>query len=81
VRQGARVADGARVVYTPADGKVLLTGPEVVLKDPDRTARGRSVTFHLGDDLILIDGREETRTETIFQGRPPAASPAPTKTP
>lgn len=81
VRQGARVADGARVVYTPADGKVLLTGPEVVLKDPDRTARGRSVTFHLGDDLILIDGREETRTETIFQARPPAASPVPTKTP
>lgn len=82
VRQGQRVADGARVVYTPADGKVLLTGPEVVLKDPDRTARGRSVTFHVGDDLILIDGREETRTETVFSGRTaPPPAPTPTRSP
>jgi hypothetical protein len=32
---------------------------------------GRSLTFHVGDDRILVDGREEVRTESIFKRTPP----------
>lgn len=71
VRQGNRTAAGTRVTYNPSSQSMVLVGEKVVLRDPGREVSGRSLTFHLGDDRILIDGREEGRVETVFPKRPP----------
>lgn len=71
VRQGSRTATGARVTYTPSSQSMLLVGEKVVLREPGREVLGRSLTFHMGDDRILVDGREEERIETVFPKEPP----------
>ncbi len=70
VEQGIRKATGRRGVYTPADETMVLTGDNVVLVEADRQTRGRSLTFKVGDDTILVDGEEEGRTETILKQEP-----------
>ena len=67
VRQGARRATGARATYTPRTETMLLVGEKVVLKDPTQELEGRSLTFHVGDARILVDGREEVRTQLIIR--------------
>jgi hypothetical protein len=37
------------------------------LKDPKQQVEGRSLTFHVGDERILVDGREEIRTQMIIK--------------
>jgi LPS export ABC transporter protein LptC/lipopolysaccharide transport protein LptA len=70
VQQGARRASGARGTYVPRDETMVLVGPKVVLLDPQQRTEGRSLTFRAGDDAILVDGREEVRTESVFQRQP-----------
>ncbi len=70
VQQETRRATGQQAVYTPANETVVLTGDEVQAVDGLRTTRGRSLTFHVGDDTFLVDGREEGRTETILKKEP-----------
>ena len=36
---------------------------------PEQEIEGRSLTLHLGDDRILVDGQEQVRTQTIIRGR------------
>ena len=67
MQQGARRATGARGTYTPATETIVLVGEKVVLQDPTQQVEGRSLTFHVGDDRILVDGREEIRTQTIIR--------------
>jgi lipopolysaccharide export system protein LptA len=67
---GSRVATGSRATYTPKDGTIVVVGDKVELKDPSQKVQGRSLTFFVGDDRILIDGREEMRTETVFRRTP-----------
>jgi len=38
-----------------------------VLHDVDRRMEGRILTFQVGSDRIRLDGREEARTEAVFQ--------------
>jgi lipopolysaccharide export system protein LptA len=45
-------------------------GDNVVVKDPQQQTRGRSVTLHMDDDRILVEGEEQGRTETVFQNAP-----------
>jgi len=71
LRQGNRTAAGARVTYNPSSESMVLVGERVVLRDPGHEVSGRSLTFHLGDDRILIDGREEGRVETVLPTKPP----------
>jgi hypothetical protein len=33
--------------------------------------QGRSLTFHVGDERVLVDGREEVRTQMIIKQEPP----------
>ena len=70
VQQTTRRATGKLAVYTPSNETMLLTGDAVELVDGLRTTRGRSLTFHVGDDTILVDGRQEGRTETILKKEP-----------
>jgi LPS export ABC transporter protein LptC/lipopolysaccharide transport protein LptA len=71
VVQGDRKGVGARGTYTPETETFSLVGEKVTLNDPTRQVDGRSLTFHVGDDRILVDGREEVRTESIFKRTPP----------
>jgi lipopolysaccharide transport protein LptA/LPS export ABC transporter protein LptC len=71
VRQGARVATGERGTYTAKDETLVLVGEKVELKDVDRRIIGRILVFQVGSDRILVDGREETRTEAIFKRKEP----------
>lgn len=70
LRQGSRIANGERAVYTPADKTIVVTGRKVDLKDESQQVHGRTLTFYVGDDRILVDGREEARTETILRRKP-----------
>lgn len=70
VRQRERVATGTRLTYHPASQSMLLVG-EVVLKDAGREVHGKALTFHIGDDRILVDGREQGRIETVLPKEPP----------
>lgn len=67
VTQGNRKAKGSHGTYTPADEVMVLTGEKVVLQDPQQLIEGRSLTFHVGDDRILVDGQEQVRTQTIIR--------------
>jgi LPS export ABC transporter protein LptC/lipopolysaccharide transport protein LptA len=72
VRQGLRVATGRRGTYTPAREIMELVGDDVTLKDASQEVRrGRSVTFHVGDESVIIDGRDEIRPETKILRQPP----------
>ncbi len=71
VVQGARKGVGTRGTYTPDTETFSLVGEKVTLNDPTQQVEGRSLTFHVGDDRILVDGREEVRTESIFKQTPP----------
>jgi lipopolysaccharide export system protein LptA len=68
IRQGPRVANGQKATYWPATETVTIVGENVTLSDAEHKVQGaRSLTFHVRDDRILVDGREETRPETIFR--------------
>lgn len=69
VQQGSRRASGARGTYTPQTETMVLVGPKVVLKDPTQEIEGRSLTFHVGDERVLVDGQEQARTLTIIRNR------------
>jgi lipopolysaccharide transport protein LptA len=73
VQQGERTAEGRIGVYTPAEQTMVLEGERVVLTDPTQQVQGRSVTFEVGGDRILIEGQEQVRTQTVIrpQGPPP----------
>ena len=64
VKQGDRMATGRRGTYTPAEEVMELVGDNVTLKDPAHEVRGRSLTFHVGDESVVVDGHEEMRPET-----------------
>jgi LPS export ABC transporter protein LptC/lipopolysaccharide transport protein LptA len=75
VMQGERRASGTRATYTPGDETMVLVGDHVVLKDPSQEVEGRSLTFHVGDDRILVDGQRQVRTQTIIRPRKEPAIP------
>lgn len=65
VSQDALRARAERAVYTAADGKFVLSGGEPTVTDASgNSTSGRSLTFVLPDDTILIDSNEGSRTLT-----------------
>ncbi len=69
-----RQAKGEKLVYLPAEKSVSMSGKHVSFKDLEREMQGKSLTFFLGDDRIIVDGRERGRTETLIR---PKESPKP----
>ena len=67
VQQGDRRASGARGTYRPQSETMTLVGPKVVLKDPTQEVEGRTVTFHVNDDRVLVDGQEQVRTLSVIR--------------
>lgn len=66
IKAEERTAEGAHLLYTPGDGKVVMTGAPVKLEAQGRRIQGKSVTFFTSGDQIEVVG-EEGRTETVVQ--------------
>jgi len=65
VRQGDRRAMAEQAEYTAADGKFVLSGGQPTIADANSdTTTGRSLTFFVANDTILIDSQEGSRTLT-----------------
>lgn len=68
VRQGALHAAADTAVYTAGDGKFVLFGGKPTITDASgNSASGRSLTFFLPNDTILIDSEEGSRTLTKYR--------------
>jgi lipopolysaccharide transport protein LptA len=71
VTQDKRTATGTKATYTPAQDTMVITGDKVVLDDPgQQKVEGRSITFHMKSDRIVVDGQERRRTEMRLKGAP-----------
>jgi lipopolysaccharide export system protein LptA len=65
VRQGDRRGKAEQAEYTASDGKFVLSGGNPVITDASSdTTTGRSLTFFVANDTILIDSQEGSRTLT-----------------
>jgi lipopolysaccharide export system protein LptA len=65
VRQGDRRATAEQALYTAADGKFTLSGGQPTIIDASNdTTTGRSLTFFVANDTILIDSQDGSRTLT-----------------
>ena len=70
VQQATRRATGSKGTYTPSTETMVLVGDNVMLTDATGQVQGRSLTFHVGDERVLVDGREEVRTQMILKNDP-----------
>jgi lipopolysaccharide export system protein LptA len=69
---------GERLTYFAADERYVITGTAVApvcLVDPNRASTGRTLIYFRATDKILVDGNEESRTQTKSGGAC-ATSPA-----
>ena len=66
IKAEERTAEGTHLLYTPGDGKVVMTGAPVRLEAQGRRIQGKSVTFFTSGDQVEVVG-EEGRTETVLQ--------------
>jgi lipopolysaccharide export system protein LptA len=66
VTMGERKAKGRTVLYTPGNGKMLLSGQPVVYRDPSFAVQGLSLTLNTNDDRIVIDGKDAQRIRTTI---------------
>ena len=68
VRKGAVRATADRAVYTAAEEKFVLSGGKPTITDASgNSASGRSLTFFIPNDTILIDSQEGSRTLTKYR--------------
>jgi lipopolysaccharide export system protein LptA len=71
-------ASGDRLTYFAADERYVMTGSAVApvcVVDPNRASTGKTLVFYRSADKVLVDGNEETRTQTKSGGAC-ATSPA-----
>jgi len=61
-----RTAEGGHLLYTPTNGRVVMTGTPVKLESQGKRVQGKSVTFFTTGDQVEVVG-EEGRTETVLQ--------------
>lgn len=75
VEQGDRRATGRRGTYMPETETLVLVGEKVRFTDPSQEVEGRSLTFRVGDDRIVVDGQEQVRTQTIIKSHKEPSRP------
>ncbi len=63
-------AQGDHAIYLPKSGEVHVTGNKARMMDGDKLTEGKELTFFLSGDIIFIDGRELSRTKTIYTSKP-----------
>ncbi len=59
-----RTATGDRLTFFSKDDRYEMTGAPVKIVSECRETTGRALTFYRSADRILVDGKEERRTET-----------------
>jgi lipopolysaccharide export system protein LptA len=65
IQQSDRRATGEKLVYTPQDGRFVLTGGPPLITDPERGfIRGDSLTFYSRDDRVIVESEGAQRTVT-----------------
>ncbi len=63
-------AQGNDAKYLPESGKVHVTGDKARMQNGDKLTEGNELTFFLSGDTIFVDGRELSRTKTIYTSKP-----------
>jgi len=72
LRDQNRTTTGARLTYTTADQRYVVTGvPVKVLDECRRETIGSTLTYLKSAETITIDGNEQTRTQTKGSGQCP----------
>ena len=72
LRDQNRTTTGARLTYTTADQRYVVTGaPVKVVDECGRETSGRTLTYLKSAETITIDGNEQTRTQTKGSGQCP----------
>lgn len=65
LRSDTQKTKGARLFYFDADGRYLVDGmPVTIVDECGRETTGRTLTFYKSTDRIVVDGNEQTRTQT-----------------
>ena len=73
-----RRATGERLTYFSEDERYVMTGTAVApvcVVDPNRASTGTTLVFYRASDKVIVDGNEQTRTQTKSGGAC-ATSPA-----
>jgi LPS export ABC transporter protein LptC len=80
LRSEGRSSTGLHLVYHAADARYVMRGAPVrVLEQRPGECRetlGRTLTFFRSTDTILVDGNEESRTQSISGGKCPGPPPS-----
>ena len=66
-----RRANGERLTYFSEDERYVMTGTAVApvcVVDPNRATTGKTLVFYRASDKVIVDGNEETRTQTKSGG-------------
>ncbi|MEW6321762.1 MAG: LptA/OstA family protein [Acidobacteriota bacterium] len=71
VKIDTRTATGGRLTYFPEDERYVLEGSPVRLVEACRETAGRTLTFFKSSARLIVDGNEETRTESKGGGKCP----------
>ena len=64
---GVRVATGDRLTYFAEDERYVMSGiatMPVTIVEQCRETSGRTMTFFKSTERIIVDGREEVRTQS-----------------
>jgi lipopolysaccharide export system protein LptA len=64
LKSDGRTATGDRLTYSAADERYDMAGAPVKIVSECRETTGRTLRFYKSSDRILVDGKEERRTET-----------------
>jgi lipopolysaccharide transport protein LptA/LPS export ABC transporter protein LptC len=65
-----RTVTGARLSYSPAEEKYVVTGAPVRMIDVDcQEMSGKTLTFFKASDKVQVDGNDEVRTQTKGGGK------------
>lgn len=71
-----RTVTGARLTYSPADEKYVVTGAPVRMIDADcQETTGKTLTFWKASDRVQVDGNNTVRVLTKGGGKCPAVPP------
>jgi lipopolysaccharide transport protein LptA len=70
LREQNRTTTGNRMTYTTADERYVIVGTPVKIVDQcERETTGRTLTFLKATDNIVVDGNQQTRTQTKGGGK------------
>jgi lipopolysaccharide export system protein LptA len=66
--EGKAAGDNAK--YLPKQESMTVLGERARLENAGNLTEGKQLTFFLGDDRIIVDGREQTRAKSTYSSKP-----------